>query len=403
MTVSAHGHALSFDNPKNQPELCGEWCERYFDLLQGGETVVRQPLWRDNCDQTATFPQGGTYIFSRANWCPGEIVEPFSYPVDPNSGEFDIDWQAYSWQPSQWGNTAPRYIVSAQLVTYGPKQQTTDLAVETILSPNRDLDVRNSQSCGLVEVLVKNNGETPIYDIAFDYGIDSGNRHQFAWQGELAANQQVTVNLPGFNWGMFDTDTAQFSVVAKTAGDTQPDNNQAFSHIEAPLMVTSDTVLSLLTGKLPEQTRVEIVDRNGEVVSRWDDFAASTNHDLPLDLSKGCYSLNVYDSGHDGLDNPFTRGRQGKGALKLVSNNGEQQLQADFGRMLQLPFTLDYPLGQCLESTWQSGQPYAEPGEMVSYKGIVYKARHWSYDFEPDKSGPWDAWAPVSYCDGTAL
>ncbi|NQZ12427.1 MAG: hypothetical protein HRT35_35180, partial [Algicola sp.] len=86
---------------------------------------------------------------------------------------------------------------------------------------------------------------------------------------------------------------------------------------------------------------------------------------------------------------------------KLVSNNGEYPLQADFGPLLQLPFTLDYPLGQCLEPAWQSGQAYAAPGEFVSYKGVVYKARHWSYDFEPDKSGPWDAWEALSYCDGS--
>jgi hypothetical protein len=71
--------------------------------------------------------------------------------------------------------------------------------------------------------------------------------------------------------------------------------------------------------------------------------------------------------------------------------------------LLKLPFTLDYPLGQCLEPEWQSGQPYAKSGELVSFKGVVYKARHWSYDLEPDKSGPWDAWAAVSYCDGRVL
>lgn len=106
---------------------------------------------------------------------------------------------------------------------------------------------------------------------------------------------------------------------------------------------------------------------------------------------------------HDGLFNHFTTRRQGKGAIKLISADTQIALQANFGRLLKVPFTMDYPLGQCRESSWKTEHAYSKPGEEVSYKGIIYQARHWSYNFEPDKSGPWDTWQAVSYCDGTVL
>lgn len=405
MIVSAHGHALSKDNDKGEPELCGEWCDRYFDVFKDGEQLYRQQLWRDNCDLSATHPQAGTYIFSRANWCPGEIVEPFTYPLDLTNDNLslDIDWQRYSWEPSPWGNTAPRYIVSAYLVTYGAKQRVTDLALEQILSPNAALDLRNTQSCGQAEIVITNKGQTQINDATIVYGIKGGNQQSYQWSGELAAGMSTQVVLPGFNWGMFDADNAEFFVRVQTNGDEAGQNDTLTSKIDKPIMLNKGSLLALTLDKAPQDTRIDILDRQGNVVQQFDNLDGTTVHQLPLDLNKGCYTLAIHDSGHDGLFNHFTRNRQGRGAAVLLDGDNEIVLEPDFGRLLNVPFTYDYPLGQCKESTWQTGRAYNVPGELVSHKGIVYKARHWSYNFEPDKSGPWDAWEAVMHCDGTAL
>lgn len=405
VTVSAHGHALSTDNPDGRPELCGEWCDRYFDLLVNSQKQHRQQLWRTDCDQTATYPQAGTYLFSRANWCPGEIVEPFSYPIDTQNEQLtlDIDWQNYSWQPSQWGNSAPRYIVSAHLVTYGAKQQVTDLAVERVLSPNKDLDNRHTQSCGQVEVLLSNKGQTTITDAVFEYGIATNTKHAFAWQGELLPGQTTIAVLPGFNWGLFDADKDLFEVMVTTDGDLNTANDKASSRIEAPLMINKGSELIVTIDKAPQDTAIVIKDRLGNEVLSWQQFSAQQTENLPLDLAKGCYTLEIHDSGRDGLYNHFTRNRQGKGSVTVSYGDDNVVLEPDFGRLLKVPFTYDYPLGGCKETPWQVDHAYAEAGELVSYQGVIYQARHWSYNFQPDQSGPWDAWQALMYCDGSAL
>ena len=410
VTVSAHGHALSFNNPEGKPELCGEWCDRYFDLMVNAKPHVRQQLWRTDCDQSATHPQAGTYLFSRANWCPGEIVEPFSYPLDIQSENLtlDIDWQNYSWQPSQWGNSAPRYIVSAHLVTYGAKKQATDLAVEQILSPNKHLDNRHTQSCGQVEVLLSNKGQITITEANFAYGITTSNTHNFNWQGELQPGQSKVVTLPGFNFGLFDPQTQPLTVTATTDGDFNDGNNSASSYIETPLMLNKGSELVIAIDKAPQDTSIVIKDRLGNEVLSWQEFNEAQTENLPLDLIKGCYTLEIQDSGRDGLFNHFTQSRQGRGSATFVDHSISDEtknitLEPDFGRLLKVPFTYDYPLGGCKEAPWQTNHAYANAGELVSYQGKVYRARHWSYNFQPDQSGPWDAWEAVMYCDGSAL
>ena len=39
-----------------------------------GNLVGGNPIWKDDCGFNAIWPQGGTWIFDRANWCPGEAV-----------------------------------------------------------------------------------------------------------------------------------------------------------------------------------------------------------------------------------------------------------------------------------------------------------------------------------------
>ncbi|KAF7768790.1 hypothetical protein PCIT_a3287 [Pseudoalteromonas citrea] len=401
--VSAHGHALSYDNPAQQPQLCGEWCERYFDVIYNANLVERTALWRTDCDQSTTFPQGGTYIYARANWCPGEIVEPFIYSLDTQQSQstLDIDWQNFSWQPSQYGSDAPRYIVSAVLTTYEAITVDTDLAVEQILTPNSAIDSRLNQSCADVRVAVRNQGQTVINHIEFTYGVTQ--QHQFTWQGALHPNERQVVQLPARFWGIFSPENANMMVRATTAQDEIDSNNLVYSRIEAPLSISDSAQLYLLSGKFADETSVTIKNSKGEALKQWSQFNASAEHRLDLDIPVGCYTLEVNDSEKDGLAFPFLNQRKGKGSIAIHDIDDIHQLPADFGRQLRLPFTVGYRLGGCAASPWQSEHAYAQVGERVSFQGIIYQVKHWSYNFQPDEAGPYDAWHALSYCDGSTL
>ncbi|ESP90745.1 peptide-N-glycosidase F-related protein [Pseudoalteromonas luteoviolacea] len=409
MIVSAHGHALSYDNPEGKAELCGEWCDRYFTLSQDSELVVKQNLWRDTCDQSATFPQGGTYLFSRANWCPGEAITPFSFSVSTDNQDslFDLDWQAYSWQPSQYGKDAPRYIVSALLVTYGDYDLKEDIALKRVLKPNAAMPDRFSMSCGEIEVEVENLGNSDIDELWFDYGVEGQKVQQYYWQGELPAGETKQINFATAYMGRFAANGSELTVAVRSAADQQGVNNAQTVKMKAPIALDKSAVLHLLSGKQGAETSVSIVDRDQNTVKHWPTFSNTAWHALPLDVPAGCYTLKINDSEHDGLAFPFFNQRKGKGEIKL-HHSGEvdahvTQLEADFGRELSIPITVGYEFGGCAARDWQKDVAYQTPGQQVAYQGVIYQAHHWSYNFAPDRAGPYDAWQAVSYCDGSAL
>jgi hypothetical protein len=98
-------------------------------------------LWRTDCNVNPCSPQGGTWAYSRAGWCPGDKVDPWdvdaSFSVTPGEiATFDYDIQAYEnfCRPdnpdcvsgvtcpdcnyNSTGHTEPHYAIQSQLVLY---------------------------------------------------------------------------------------------------------------------------------------------------------------------------------------------------------------------------------------------------------------------------------------------
>lgn len=59
----------------------GEFIELEHWLEVEGEEVARRRLWRDDCDQNPCSPQGGTWRFNRAGWCPGSDSPMWSVDI----------------------------------------------------------------------------------------------------------------------------------------------------------------------------------------------------------------------------------------------------------------------------------------------------------------------------------
>lgn len=73
--VTGHGQGNA-DN-------CAEFCSKTHTLTVGA-TPHMQPIWRTDCATTAAPNQEGTYQYSRAGWCPGATVAPWSFDVTPD-------------------------------------------------------------------------------------------------------------------------------------------------------------------------------------------------------------------------------------------------------------------------------------------------------------------------------
>ncbi len=119
---------------------CAEFCSRKHTLTVGATPHV-QTVWRTDCATTAVPGQKGTYTLSRAGWCPGADVKPWTLDVTPDLGgarsvkvAYDVEAYENSCRPDaatctgcslgtacayDGGNhTEPYYAVSTVLVAF---------------------------------------------------------------------------------------------------------------------------------------------------------------------------------------------------------------------------------------------------------------------------------------------
>jgi hypothetical protein len=127
--ISGHG----WGNADN----CAEFCSREHAFTID-DTPYRREVWRDDCAQTGASGQQGTWTYSRAGWCPGAQVHPWTIDVSKRQRKnatlaVAYDVEAYEntchpdAQPCQDcepnfscddGHTLPIYYMSAVAIVY---------------------------------------------------------------------------------------------------------------------------------------------------------------------------------------------------------------------------------------------------------------------------------------------
>jgi hypothetical protein len=119
---------------------CAEFCPKEHTIIVNGN-VYSHELWRDDCSQNPCHPQGGTWQYARAGWCPGSSVIAWdvnitSALVPGDSATLDYDVEPYEnlcrptnpdcvngvtctdCEYNYTGHTPPHYSIQAQLVFY---------------------------------------------------------------------------------------------------------------------------------------------------------------------------------------------------------------------------------------------------------------------------------------------
>ena len=108
-TITGHG----FDNNVN----CAEFCPRSYTVKMNGTQVGNSTVWNDECGTNPIYPQGGTWVYDRAGWCPGGKGDIHTFETDiftTGTNSIDFDMQNYTWSGSQ----QPSYTVDAHIVFY---------------------------------------------------------------------------------------------------------------------------------------------------------------------------------------------------------------------------------------------------------------------------------------------
>ena len=315
----------------------GEFIPRTHSILVNNTNFSWQ-LWTE-CADNPVYPQGGTWVYDRAGWCPGAPSDLREFEIMSLIGSgsnFMVDYGL---------NTAAgdsRYIINNQLVKYGPPNHQLDISLEDIISPSTSiLQFRKNPVCANPEVLVRNNGTTAITSVEFKYGVEGQSTHTFTWTGNIPflKNQSVSLpNLPGqelWNGGNFVVWVEKINGVE----DVYKKNNQLRSTIEKTPYLQDGIIISMRPNNAPHETSWTLRDEAGNLIKQSrSGMAANIMYNDTISNLNGCYTLQFRDSDDDGI--AWWANGDGNGFIRAkgLKETGFRVFQPDFGREYSFRF-----------------------------------------------------------------
>ncbi len=303
-TVTGHGSDAS---------NCNEFCSHNYQVLLNGTPVSTKTIWRDNCGANELYPQSGTWLLTRANWCPGAMVYPH-HNILPNvkggmTFNTAIKFDDYV------GNGGASYTTDATLIYYGGMNKTTDASLDDIISPTLDENHFRENPINANPVIhVKNTGANPITSMNIQYGVVGGISQNYPWTGTIASLNEMDITLPVLPDLNTDTTTsgmhsfsATITSVNGVADDDATNNTMSSKFIAAPYWPSTFRITFATNNEtIPSSSTIcetgwVITDMNNTIVASKTDAYISTLYRDTINLQPGFYKLQVYDSSCDGL------------------------------------------------------------------------------------------------------
>lgn len=302
------------------------------------------------CSMNPVYPQGGTWLYDRQGWCPGQtsLTKEFNITASVTPGStVTLDYHTSN-PPVSTGDY--RYIVAHQLITYGGANNSIDAAIIDVLAPtDKVLYSRKNPICAKPLILVRNTGSTALTNLDIEYWVNNSSVKQtYSWTGNLAFMDTVTITLPvGTLWqtGIQPTNN-KFNVELKKANSVVDDylfNNIYSSDFVVPAWVPDNFSIEFRTNNYLHNTYT-IIDDNGNIVGSSNFTDPNTVYQDYFVLN-GCYTLIVDDVVGDGLS-WWANTAQGTGYVRLRDNfnNIIKTFQPDFGSRFEYSFTTNGPL-----------------------------------------------------------
>jgi hypothetical protein len=305
------------------------------------------------CAFNPVFPQGGTWVYDRQGWCPGEasLLKEHDLTQLIKAGDsVSIDYNA-SVPPVAGGSY--NYLIAHQLVTYGALNFTKDVRVVEVLQPNDKIVFgRQNPMCDNPKVVIQNTGSTPITQLGMKYGVNSGTQQTHTWNGNLASLAYDTLVLPHFGslWnsgikpGGPNTFNLDITSVNGSSGDDYALNNKYSSTFNLAELLPETFTFEFRTNNRPTENSFKLYDDWGNLIDSKDFTEANTLFTKNYTLG-GCYKLVVEDKGHDGVQ-WWANSAQGTGYIRIKRANGQiiKTFQPDFGGGFTYGFTAFWPM-----------------------------------------------------------
>ena len=341
--ISGHGHS----GPRN----CCEWDSKTHTYYMNGYELFRWNVWKD-CGNNPIYPQGGTWPFDRAGWCPGTKVDEYEFELTPFVKAGDSIAIDYGIQPySDNGEKDGEFRMAHQLFSYGPPNFKNDAEIVDIISPSsKGAHARFNPSLSHPRIIIKNTGEFDLHSLEISYGLKNRKKSVFQWNGDLSFLESEIVFLPIPNWhGLAKNPIFEVSLKNPNGNkDENSLNDKLTSPIPFPEIFPKEFILLIKTNNIDRarENSFTLSELDGTVLYFGDNFSDSTEYTFPIVLKNGDYQFLFKDDMDDGISKHWWYRSSApekigiNGEVRFLSLDGDtlHQFNSDFGQELYLNF-----------------------------------------------------------------
>jgi hypothetical protein len=319
---------------------CGEFCSKYREIWWNNQMISKQDMWK-KCGDNPLYPQAGTWVYNRANWCPGYLNQPEILNRSVLQGKenvFDINMQQYVTKDANVNENIFAYIIE-----YKSPAVKNDVSLENIAVPSlTQIYSRINPACMSPVIAIKNNGAATLTSCVIKYGTAGLGMQEFLWNGKLDFNQSQEIVLPG---NMQSKQGMNLFVVELQKPNGKKDeyvaDNKQVSSFEAVPVHGKKMIVRLRTNNKPGDNSYAIRNNLGQVVfeRRPGSLQKDSLYNDTVSLAPGCYQFELVDTSGNGLEF-WAASRDGWGSCKLLNGDGEmiKDFESDFGSSLQYNF-----------------------------------------------------------------
>lgn len=323
----------------------GEFTPRTHYLNINGLPEIDWQAWKE-CADNPIYPQGGTWIYDRAGWCPGMATDLQEFEledyIEPGQS-FEIDYS----MSTATGDS--RYLVNHQLVSYGDYNFDYDLAIDAVIRPSDRVEYgRYNPTCDQPTIVLRNQGRERIRSATITYTM-GGETMTHTWTGTLNPQRTREVILPAPSLSTlaslspgkqhFEAEITTINGGDNVDGNTS--NDYYVSTFDMPVIYNAtEYVLQLRTNNVANQNSLTIKDYDGNTIISRPTLLNNTNYRDTLLLDPGCYTIELIDRGDNGIDF-WAQPGDGSGAMRLRGDNMTLvDFEPDFGRVLRFSFVV---------------------------------------------------------------
>jgi DUF971 family protein len=324
----------------------GEFIARWHYInINDGPQEAHWRVWKE-CADMPVYPQGGTWLYDRAGWCPGVPSDLLEVEVGALGTAGDTLKVDYGMDVVS-NTSAANYLNCTQFVTYGAPNFSLDAAVVDVKRPSANVRYRRfNPACNQPVVYIRNEGTTPLTSLTITYNMKGGPTRTHNWTGNLAFLETAEVTLLVDN-ASFWTGTDPVFEVAVSApnggADQQPDNDTYSSPYDAWDNYVGATMdFYWRTNNQPSQNVWRLYDENGTQILMSSPFLiANMTYTEVFTLPAGCYTLKFDDAADDGLYY-WAAPSNGTGFARMRENGAvRKSFNPEFGKFFKYDFWTD--------------------------------------------------------------